>query len=76
MVAWHRKSMLSMYSFYLNDIADKLQVGQYGSDDIEGVLVDGQSLVEKTVIGLTPYASRFLINYLTDDDIEFMEKEC
>ena len=74
LVAWHRKSMLPMYSFYLNDIADKLQVGQYGSNDIEGVLVDGQSLVEKTVIGLTPHASRFLINYLTDDDIEFMEK--
>tara|TARA_B100000963_G_scaffold276526_1_gene244842 strand:+ start:475 stop:1341 length:867 start_codon:yes stop_codon:yes gene_type:complete len=74
LVAWHRTSMLPMYSLYLNNIADKLQDGQYGADDIEGVLVDGQTLVEKTVIGLTPYASRFLINYLTDDDIEFMEK--
>ena len=39
LVAWHRKSMLPMYSFYLNDIADKLQFGQYGAEDIEKVLV-------------------------------------
>ncbi len=75
LVAWHRTSMLPMYSFYLNDIADKLQFGQYGAEDIEKVLADGRSIIEQTVIGLTPYASKFLINHLTDHDIEFLEKK-
>ena len=74
LVAWHRTSMLPMYSFYLNDIADKLQVGQYGADDIERVLENGKSIIEETVIGMTPYASKFLIKNLTDDGIKFMEK--
>ena len=74
LVAWHRASMLPIYSLYLNDIANKLQVGEYGVDDIQIALVDGRSIIEETVIGITPYASKFLVNHLTDDDIEFMEK--
>ena len=57
LVAWHRKSMLPMYSVYLNHIADRLEVNQYAVDDIEMILADGRSIIEKTVIGFTPYAS-------------------
>ncbi len=74
LVAWHRKSMLPKYSVYLNYIADRLEVNQYAVDDIEMILADGRSIIEKTVIGFTPYASKFLINHLTVDDIEHMEK--
>ncbi len=74
LVSWHRTTMLPIYSLYLNDIADKLQVGEYGADDIEKVLADGRSIIEETVIGMTPYASKFLIDHLSDVDIEFMKK--
>ena len=63
MIAWHRKSMLPRYAAYLNDIADNLEDGRYNTSYITNVLEDGRSLIEETVIGLTPYASKFLIRH-------------
>lgn len=74
MVDWHRTSMLPSYAAYLTNIADKLDAGRYGSDDISMDLANGRSLIEETVIGLTPYASKFLMRHQTVEDIEFMEK--
>ena len=34
----------------------------------------GRSLIEETVIGLTPYASQFLIRHQTVDDIQFIKQ--
>ena len=61
MIAWHRKTMLPSYAEYLNDIADRIHKGQYGTTDIVNVLSNGRSMIEETVKGLTPYASKFLI---------------
>ena len=74
MVAWHRKSMLPRYASYLNDIADKLEDNRYDANYITKILVGGRSLVEETVIGLIPYASKFLIRHQTIEAIEFMKK--
>lgn len=73
MVDWHRTFMLPNYATYLNNIADKIEVGEYESDDINKLIEDGRSLIEETIIGLTPYASRFLIHHQMVEDIEFME---
>jgi hypothetical protein len=72
MVDWHRTFMLPNYATYLNNIADKIEVGNYESDDINKLVEDGRSLIEETIIGLTPYASKFL-NHQMVEDIEFME---
>ena len=74
MVDWHRTYMLPDYSRYLIDLVDMLEVGHYDRAYISKALEDGRYLLEKTVNGLTPYASKFLINYQTFEDIEFMEK--
>ncbi len=74
MIAWHRKSMLPRYAAYLNDIADNLEDGRYNTSYITNVLEDGRSLIEETVIGLTPYASKFLIRHQNIEAIEFMKK--
>lgn len=74
MVAWHRISMLPSYAVYLTNIADKLEVGEYVATDITNALANGRSLIEKTVTGLTPYASKFLIRHQTIEAIEFIEK--
>ena len=75
MVAWHRRTLLPNYATYLTDAANKLAAGQYGAADIAEVLAAGQSLIEKTVTGLTPYASKILVRHMTVDDIAFMEEK-
>ena len=73
MVDWHRTYILPKYANYLSIAADKLEADQYDSIDIRELLEDGKSLIEETVIGLTPYASKFLIENQTFESIEFME---
>ena len=73
MINWHRTSMLPRYADYLSNIADKLENDEYSADGIRKILTNGRFLIEETVIGLTPYASKFLINYQTSESIEFME---
>ncbi|MAI29424.1 MAG: hypothetical protein CMP38_04360 [Rickettsiales bacterium] len=73
MVNWHRTSMLPRYADYLNNIADKLQKDEYGADDINKLLSNGRFLIEETVSGLVPYASKFIINHQTSESIEFMK---
>ena len=75
MVAWHKKTVLPNYAAFLNDMANKLDEGQYGAADIAKVLAAGQSLIEKTVTGLTPYASKILVRHMTVEDIAFMEEK-
>ena len=75
MVNWHRTSILPKYADYLNNIADKLENDEYSPNDINKLLDDGRFLIEETVIGLVPYASKFLINHQTSESIDFMEKK-
>ena len=74
MVNWHRTSMLPRYAAYLINAADKIEKKEYESADISKLLENARFLIEQTISGLTPYASKFLMNYLTKEDIEFMEK--
>lgn len=74
MVNWHRTSMLPRYATYLINVADKIEKKEYESADINKLLENARFLIEQTISGLIPYASKFLINYLTNEDIEFMEK--
>ncbi len=74
MVNWHRKSMLPKYADYLYNVADKLEDEQYSSADITKFLEDGRFLIEETVTGMIPYASKFIIEPRNLEDIEFMEK--
>ena len=74
MVAWHKTSMLPKYATYLTDIADMVEMEQYGASDISKILENGRSLINETITGLTPYASKFLIRYQTVEAIEFMKK--
>ena len=74
MVNWHRTSILPKYADYLNNIADKLENDEYSPNDINKLLDDGRFLIEETVIGLVPYASKFLTNHQTSESIDFMEK--
>ena len=76
MADWHRSTMLPSYATYLSDIADKLEAKQYEVTYITKILENGRSLIEETVTGLTPYASKFLVKYQTVKAIEFMEKKC
>jgi hypothetical protein len=73
MVDWHRTYILPKYANYLSIMADKLEADQYDPVDIREFLEDGKSLIEETVTGLTPYASKFLIKNQTIESIEFME---
>ena len=75
MVYWHRTSMLPNYADYLNDIADKMEVGKHDAAYIDDALTNGRNLIEETVTGLTPYASKFLIRHHTPKAIENMEKK-
>ena len=75
MVNWHRKSMLPSYATYFNDMADKLSKNQYDDSDITKVLESGWSLIEKTVTGLTPRASKFLVRHQSVEAIEYMERK-
>ena len=74
MVNWHRTSMLPKYASYLNNIADKLEDGQYTTSYISKYLANGKSLIEETVTGL-PYASRYLIQFQTVETIELIENK-
>ena len=74
MVNWHRTSMLPRYAAYLINAADKIEKKEYESADISKLLENARFLIEQTISGLTPYASKFLMNYLTNEDIEFMAK--
>ena len=74
MVEWHRTSMLPRYAVYLNDIADQLEADKNNSANITRILLYGKFLVEETVTGLTPYASKFLIRYQTTEAIELMKE--
>ena len=74
MVNWHRTSMLPRYATYLINVADKIEKKEYESADINKLLENARFLIEQTISGLIPYASKFLINCLTNEDIEFMEK--
>ncbi len=73
MVVWHKKNMLPKYASYLSNTADMIEMEKYGSSDISKILTNGQFLIEETVIGLTPYASRFLIKHQTVKSIKFMK---
>ena len=75
MVNWHRTSMLPKYADYLNNIADKLEDGQYTNTYISKYLANGKSLIEETITGLIPYASRFLIQYQTFETIELIKNK-
>ena len=75
MVNWHRTSMLPKYASYLNNIADKLEDGQYTTTYISKYLANGKSLIEETVTGLIPYASRYLIQFQTVETIELIENK-
>ena len=75
MVLWHRTYMMPSYASYLEDIANNLEVGKYDTLVITKVLSNGRILIEKTVKGLTPFASKFLIQHQTIEDIKFIEKQ-
>ena len=73
MVNWHRTSMLPKYANYLNNVANKIESEQYSADNIRKILTNGRFLIEETVSGLVPYASKFLIHHQTTENIKFME---
>ena len=75
MIAWHRKVMLPNYAKYLNNLADSIESDNFNTNDIKDVLADGRTIIEETVIGLTPRASKFLLRYLSNETIELMEKK-
>lgn len=75
MITWHRTSMMPSYATYLNNIADNLEMEQYNSIYITEALVEGKILIEETVSGLVPYASKFLAQHQTEKAIKFMEKK-
>ena len=73
MVNWHRTSMLPKYSNYLNNVANKIESEHYSADNIRKILTNGRFLIEETVSGLVPYASKFLIHHQTTENIKFMK---
>lgn len=75
MISWHRKHMLLNYSDYLYNVSDMLELDQYEDTEIENTLENGRALIEQTVIGFTPYASKFLVQHQTSEAINFMEKQ-
>ena len=75
MINWHRTSMMPSYASYLDNIADTLELGQYDANKITIIIDEGRTLIEDTIVGLTPYASRFLIRIKNDEAIEFMKNK-
>ena len=75
MVSWHRTSMLPSYANYLDEIAKKLEEVNDEKVLVNIALAKGRLLIEQTVLGLTPYASKFLVRYQTSEDIKFIEKK-
>ena len=75
MIDWHRTSMLPMYSIYLTDMADRIFTGQYSTNDVKKLIINGRSLYEETVTGMTPYAAKFLVRYQNPQSIEHMKQK-
>ena len=75
MMTWHRTFMLPKYGTYLSNASDRLEANKFNIEDINELINSGRILIQETVIGLTPYASKFLINHQTVEDIEFMKKK-
>ena len=75
MINWHSTSMMPSYAAYLDNIADTLEVGEYDANKITIIIDEGRTLIEDTIVGLTPHASRFLIRINNDEAIEFMKKQ-
>ena len=75
MVSYHRTSILPSYAIYLDEIAKNLDEVHDEKVLVNTTLTKGRSLIEQTVLGLTPYASKFLIKYQTPEDIEFIKKK-
>ena len=75
MVAWHRTSMLPIYADYLKSIADEIQYNSNNTVYVSKAVDDAQLLIEKTVIGLTPHASKYLVRHQTAEAIEFIKKK-
>ena len=75
MVSYHRTSILPSYAIYLDEIAKNLDEVHDEKVLVNTTLTKGRSLIEQTVLGLTPYASKFLVKYQTSEDIEFIEKK-
>ena len=73
MVTWHRTSMLPKYSEFLYNIADNLEDDKYSAVEVKKLLENGRFLIEETVIGITPYVSKFLIQHQTVENIKFIE---
>ena len=73
MVTWHRTSMLPKYSEFLYNIADNLEDDKYSAVEVKKLLENGRFLIEETVIGITPYVSKFLIQHQTVENIIFIE---
>ena len=73
MVTWHRTSMLPKYSEFLYNIADNLEDEKYSAVEVKKLLENGRFLIEETVIGITPYVSKFLIQHQTVENIIFIE---
>ena len=75
MVAWHRTSMLPIYADYLKNIADEIQYNSNNTVYVVKAVDDARLLIEKTVIGLTPHASKYLVRHQTAEAIEFIKKK-
>ena len=75
MIDWHRTSMLPRYSIYLTDMADSIFTGQYSTNDVKKLIINGRSLYEETVTGMTPYAAKFLLRYQNPQSIEHMKQK-
>ena len=64
MVSYHRTSILPSYAIYLDEIAKNLDEVHDEKVLVNTTLTKGRSLIEQTVLGLTPYASKFLIRII------------
>ncbi len=75
MVSWQRKYMLPKYGTYLTNISDRIETNKFKKENINEIINKGRTLIQETVRGVTPYASKFLINHQTVGDIEYMKKK-
>ncbi len=75
MVTWHRETMLPIYADYLINIADEIQLNSNNSIYVLKAIDNARFLIEETVIGLTPYISKYLIRHQTADAVEFIKKK-
>ena len=75
MVIWHRTSMLPIYADYLTNIANEIQSNSNNTVYVLKAVNDARFLIEKTVVGITPYVSKYLVRHQTADEIEFIKKK-